>query len=1428
MKNKVLSLILALLMAASSASAVLADEAIADVEETAVVEEVAEAGQYDKAISFLANYGIFKGISADDLGADLDVQRYQMALFVARVSTGWVDDDKWEDGPENWSEFTDISEGPVANYWGALSYVNAKGIIEGYGNGKFGPTDGITYQNALTMTVRTLGYTGLEWPWGYIEKAVSLGLTDGITDVAYTDELTRGEVAQIIYNALFAKTKAGDTLAMSSFGIEFGWEKVIVTASDLNTFTPDSHKAELKIKDKVTPYYKDSNKPAAGIVSFQILNDDGTLADDVYYVDADELGLVGEHDDELAVGDAYYVLFEQNKDADLVKVVAYESLLTETLVNAGKTDDEGEEVDYAIEAWLDENTLVSKYSSNNYVNMTATGKNEVMVFTANNSTIKVVTGKDYVFAIDVTNGNILVPAEGVDWKADDYDETTVKFDVKYTYAKDLNGLEGYYTVMAKGDNKDKLYINWIDEDEMEEFFKEYTKEFKKGVSGFNNAAESRLAKSAYAALDLYDTNLDGEADRGIYETYRLGYFENKAVKTCDCGKLDQYVITDVDTLAQADAASEAKEGAGKSTIVKAGWTVREEGVVCDHSAERAWIVDDSVLVDAVDEDGEETGYYAPAYVIYNYDKETGAIKVVKNITDGEDVDSYVAKGIVRGYNVSKKTLTIDDETYDINGYSELIGNGFKYDVDKTAAKAVYGAFLEGLFNQFVEYVVVDGELVHVEVIGAENDEVIVVESYAGLSKDGYIVVNGYSTSDLKYDQFRLATVEGWEEGDFYYYIQNYGKDAKFLRGTVLSIASYDKEEDTYFVNFAGGFDPKSQHVGGSYVVAEGVDLTPAWFKGDTNGYMVRGYGLKDGEKDATDFDNYKTSDVKTKSGDKYIIVKKNLVGEEYATILVYEGKIPQGYFIKGDVIDYIDDTNDTYVFVNAETNLKIDYYEAGLVLLAKGFKTGATYDDVLLGASAYELTAFDFLTGNTVTKVAVNDALKAGKFYYTQGDVVENKADWEGVNSLVKAVNDTFEEGTYVAVKIDNLLEKDADDEFVTIDTDDKFTYASIFDNKKDTDNNFDAIEWVLLNEKNIDTKFRDDKVDSVKYFTLTIGEDGKATVKTFKTDDNKGLANFNDLVEDEKYTNLPAIIVWNKNNNDAVVYIVDDVDYEDGEYNTTVTDTVEGKKITAACTTEIDGVKNNELPIVLSVGNEKCDASRYAGKAIDLDANDDLNLAVTEVVYNATMDNDDLKEIALTSITFQFDGKFIDDLKKFDGCHDVTPATDFELHYRHAAKQGTTSDADFAKALAAKYVLGDCVEEADTYVKIGDKYVEVTGIKEIIYDSTCNLIRGFTLTLNAEDAVIKMNSTEKVEIVVALPEEKSADGNTVVYDAFECKYNFNVSVLDKVTVVDNGDVEKDNVDYDSLDTVEDAVLVNYCGEGQGYRVTHPNGCPKA
>ena len=161
--KKTLSLILALLMTISCASFVFADDAEEAAAEDAVVAIAEEpAGSpYEAAVKFLYDLKVYKGYNENDLGTENDVKRYEMALFVARISTGWVDDDQWEDGDANNSGFTDLAGTPADSYLGAISYASQKGIIEGYGDGRFGPEDGITYQDALTMTVRTLGYEGL-------------------------------------------------------------------------------------------------------------------------------------------------------------------------------------------------------------------------------------------------------------------------------------------------------------------------------------------------------------------------------------------------------------------------------------------------------------------------------------------------------------------------------------------------------------------------------------------------------------------------------------------------------------------------------------------------------------------------------------------------------------------------------------------------------------------------------------------------------------------------------------------------------------------------------------------------------------------------------------------------------------------------------------------------------------------------------------------------------------------------------------------------------------------------------------------------------------------------------------------------------------------------------------------------------------------
>jgi len=979
MKKKILSLVLALLMAASSAAFVAADEAEEATDNEAVATSAIEdedESPYAWAVEFLYNYGIYKGTSATDLATDDDIQRYQMALFVSRISTGWVDDDKWEDGPQNSSIFTDINEGASSNYLGAISYANQKGIIEGYGNGKFGPYDGITYQNALTMVVRTLGYQGLDWPWGYIQQAVTLGLTQGITDVAYTDTLTRGEVAQIIYNAMFATTKSGSTLALDNFGIEFGWEPIVITASDLDVY---------EVNGATTP--SDNNKTNA-FVSFKLYNDDGSVDKSkdavTYYALAADLGLdASKHEDDLAVGSTYWVLFEKDAKSNLVNIVDYRSTLVDTIWNTGKTDDEGAEQSYAIQDFLADYTLVSKYTPANYVSATKMTKPEIMAYNALGA-YEVVTTKVSGLAIDWTTGDILVSCKKDDkdlaYTVKDKDGEDAYYKVAWYYNKTL---DKYYSYVTETKNGTVIGIDWMTDAEFEKTYKDAIKEIKEYKPGFDTPITS-IAKSAYASLALEDINLDGVAERAIYEEYGVGYFSNSTLKCGKCNKeYPSYKLENVN----AAIASKAYMN-GKGTVLA---EVVNDFVAdpCDHYDYKsaAWFAEG--FTPSVDEDGA----YLNGYVIYSYDKDTKEIKIVKEITNGDDADSFVATGVLRAYTTSKdnNTVTIGDTVYPIGNYNELKNNGF-YKVKDNKAK--YAAGLDSMFNQFVEYVVVDGTVVAINLKGETTGEYLIVKDYAGLTNDGYIAVDAYSTKTKKLSTYCIGSYNGWKQGDYYYFLTAEKVMESFAAGTIYYIKSYDETEDAYYVELAGEYGRD-----GYTATADELKLVPTTLKFASDGYRDV-IATKDGKTT--------TSSAKMKSDDTYIVLNPTASAETYkAPIYVYTGKVADtNWTIEGDRITSIGGDN-VFVMVNVTKIEGFDYdaYEAGMYLYEGGKVWDASYDSAtegafsvegryILGASTFTVEALNLYTGKRDAIVADrNISLKTGHIYVTvSGKVVEEIA----------------------------------------------------------------------------------------------------------------------------------------------------------------------------------------------------------------------------------------------------------------------------------------------------------------------------------------------------------------------------------------------------------------------------------------------------
>ncbi len=164
-------------------------------------DDVSSTDRYAEQIEILSDIGVVKGTSENEFSPDEKVTREQMALLLFRLMIG-----KDNAGTLNTTAFTDLYD---HTYSGAISWANASGYIIGTSATTFAPTAGISLQDAMTMLVRALGHSSIQmnggYPWTYIDAAVKLGLDNSIEDLSYTKELTRAEVAAILYNALTAE-----------------------------------------------------------------------------------------------------------------------------------------------------------------------------------------------------------------------------------------------------------------------------------------------------------------------------------------------------------------------------------------------------------------------------------------------------------------------------------------------------------------------------------------------------------------------------------------------------------------------------------------------------------------------------------------------------------------------------------------------------------------------------------------------------------------------------------------------------------------------------------------------------------------------------------------------------------------------------------------------------------------------------------------------------------------------------------------------------------------------------------------------------------------------------------------------------------------------------------------------------------------------
>ena len=164
--------------------------------------DVKPGDDYSAAISMLSDLEVVSGNGKGAYEPAKAVTRAEACVLIANMMNGGKADTARFAGGSN---FSDVAHG----WWGesAIAYCVQNGITYGVGGGKFAPMREISDAEFVAMMTRAMGYdtaaNPLSFPYGNYTAAVNNGLLDNMPYAEKT-ACTKGESAQIIYDALFA------------------------------------------------------------------------------------------------------------------------------------------------------------------------------------------------------------------------------------------------------------------------------------------------------------------------------------------------------------------------------------------------------------------------------------------------------------------------------------------------------------------------------------------------------------------------------------------------------------------------------------------------------------------------------------------------------------------------------------------------------------------------------------------------------------------------------------------------------------------------------------------------------------------------------------------------------------------------------------------------------------------------------------------------------------------------------------------------------------------------------------------------------------------------------------------------------------------------------------------------------------------------
>ena len=157
--------------------------------------DVSSSADYAEAVEYVSDIGLMVGDEQGKFNPNKTVTRAEMAAIICRMLGE-------TEGLSKSGKFSDVPTSHWANPY--VAKAAELGIVSGYGDGKFGPSDTVTYEQAVTMIVRAAyGSEAAEllggYPNGYVTVAKNNYLLYQL-NASYSSDMSRASVAQLLYN----------------------------------------------------------------------------------------------------------------------------------------------------------------------------------------------------------------------------------------------------------------------------------------------------------------------------------------------------------------------------------------------------------------------------------------------------------------------------------------------------------------------------------------------------------------------------------------------------------------------------------------------------------------------------------------------------------------------------------------------------------------------------------------------------------------------------------------------------------------------------------------------------------------------------------------------------------------------------------------------------------------------------------------------------------------------------------------------------------------------------------------------------------------------------------------------------------------------------------------------------------------------------